>query len=202
MVCSVITGASRGIGKGIAEAYLDEGARVFLTARGEERLGRTAEELSVRGEVHYAAGDVADPDDAARIAAAVVVELNAGTFSQSFTAARAYSPEFELPDMETLQVTVVPKGVTTQPGSRSHRQHDYSVDVAVQQKLQTADDTEIDALMTLAEEVGDHFRFQRLPSFPNAMWLKTENDPVYAQEHIRELRQFTSILTVTFRVAR
>ena len=56
--------------------------------------------------------------------------------------------------------------------------------------------------MTLAEEVGDHLRFQRLPSFPNAMWLRTENDPVYAPEHIRELRQFTSILTLTFRVAR
>ena len=136
------------------------------------------------------------------IAEAVVAELNAASFSQSFTAARAYSPEFELPDMETLRVTVVPTGITTQPGSRSHRQHDYTVDVAVQKKLQSADNDEIDALMTLAEEVGDHFRFQRLPSFPNEMWLKTENDPVYASEHIRELRQFTSILTVTFRVAR
>ena len=69
---ALITGASRGIGKGIAEAYLDEGARVFLTARGEERLARTAGELSARGEVRYAAGDVADPDDAARIARAAV----------------------------------------------------------------------------------------------------------------------------------
>lgn len=136
------------------------------------------------------------------IAEAVVAELNGGSFSQPFSAARAYSPEFELPDMDTLQVTVVPKGVATHPGSRSHRQHDYSVDVAVQKKLQSADNAEIDALMTLAEEVGDHFRFQRLPGFPNAMWLRTENDPVYAPEHIRELRQFTSILTVTFRVAR
>lgn len=136
------------------------------------------------------------------IADAVVVDLNAGSFSQTFTAQRAYLPEFELPDMENLQVTVVPKGVTTLPGSRSRQQHEYTVDIAVQKKLQTADDAEIDALMTLAEEVGDHLRFQRLPSFPNAMWLKTENDPVYAQEHIRELRQFTSILTLTFRVAR
>ncbi len=50
--------------------------------------------------------------------------------------------------------------------------------------------------------LADRFRFQRLSSYPGAMWLKTENVPIYAQEHMEQLRQFTSIITLTFRLAR
>ena len=46
------------------------------------------------------------------------------------------------------------------------------------------------------------FRFKRLDSFPNAVWVKTENAPVYAVEHLDQLAQFTSVLTLTFRVIR
>lgn len=136
------------------------------------------------------------------IADAVAAEINAGTFSQPVNATREYLPHFDLEDMQTLRVTIVPKSVTTLPGSRNHNQYDYAIDVAVQKKLGSADNAEIDALLTLVDEIGDHFRFQRLSSFPNAMWLKTENQPVYAQEHLQELRQFTSVLTLTFRVMR
>ena len=54
---ALITGSSKGIGKGIAEAYLEQGASVFLCARGEERLAETAEELASRGEVAHLAAD-------------------------------------------------------------------------------------------------------------------------------------------------
>ena len=43
---AIVTGGSRGIGKGIAKVYLQEGARVFLSARGEDELRATAEELA------------------------------------------------------------------------------------------------------------------------------------------------------------
>jgi hypothetical protein len=32
--------------------------------------------------------------------------------------------------------------------------------------------------------------------------VRTENVPVYAPEHLEEYRQFTSVLTLTFRVVR
>lgn len=136
------------------------------------------------------------------IADAVAAEINAGSFSQPVSATREYLPAFELADMQTLRVTVVPKSVTTLPGGRAHNQYDYAIDVAVQKKLDAADNTEIDELMTLVDELADHLRFKRLTDFPNAAWLKTENQPVYAPEHLQELRQFTSILTFTFRVMR
>ena len=64
---ALITGASKGIGKGIAKVFLDEGASVFLCARGEHQLAKTADELSSRGEVSFLAADVADPGDAERL---------------------------------------------------------------------------------------------------------------------------------------
>lgn len=136
------------------------------------------------------------------IADAVAAEINAGSFSQPVSATREYLPAFELADMQMLRVTVVPKSVTTLPGGRAHNQYDYAIDVAVQKKLDAADNTEIDELMTLVDELADHLRFKRLTDYPNAAWLKTENQPVYAQEHLQELRQFTSILTFTFRLMR
>ncbi|MEW4530213.1 hypothetical protein [Maioricimonas sp. JC845] len=136
------------------------------------------------------------------IAEAVVAEINAGTFSQPVTAVRSYAPQYELEELADCRVTVVPKGLATLPGGRSHNQHDYAIDVAVQQKLTTADNTEIDGLLTLVEQIADAFRFRRLSSYPDAIWLKTEHEPVYAPEHLHELRQFTSVLTLTFRVMR
>jgi hypothetical protein len=136
------------------------------------------------------------------IAEAVTQELNGATFSQAFTAQRAYLPIFELPEMQDLHVTVVPKSVSILPGGRSHNQHDYAIDVAVQKKLNATDNTEIDPLLSLVDEIADHFRLKRLDSYPGAVWVKTDNEPVYDPEHLDRLRQFTSVLTLTFRVAR
>ncbi len=69
---ALITGGSKGIGKGIAKVFLDEGASVFLCARGGDQLEKTASELSSRGEVSFLAADVADADDAKRLAARAV----------------------------------------------------------------------------------------------------------------------------------
>jgi hypothetical protein len=137
-----------------------------------------------------------------QIADAVVAQLNAATFSQPLTAARHYVPSFELAEMNELRVTVVPRAVVVSPLDRSRLTHDAQVDVAVQKKLATGEAAEIDPLMALVEEVADHFRQRRLDSFPAAHWIRTEHKPIYAQDHWEELRQFTSVVTLTFRVAR
>jgi NAD(P)-dependent dehydrogenase (short-subunit alcohol dehydrogenase family) len=65
---AIITGASRGIGKGIAKVYLQEGARVFVSARGKDKLRATAEELGRIGpEVGFFAADVGDPRQAEKL---------------------------------------------------------------------------------------------------------------------------------------
>jgi NAD(P)-dependent dehydrogenase (short-subunit alcohol dehydrogenase family) len=62
---ALITGASRGIGLGIAEAYVREGASIFLCARGEKALFEAAKKLEAEGAaVGYRSADVSDPGDA------------------------------------------------------------------------------------------------------------------------------------------
>jgi hypothetical protein len=56
--------------------------------------------------------------------------------------------------------------------------------------------------MDLVQEIADFFRQRRLAGCPTAVWVKTENAPVYAQEHMNEMRQFTSVLTFSFRIFR
>jgi hypothetical protein len=136
------------------------------------------------------------------IADAVVDDLNAGSFSLPFTATRAYVPRFDLPDMADLRVTVVPKGLAIATASRADHQHDYRVDVGVQQKFEEGDAAELDPLMGLVEEIADMFRGAALETDPAAVCVAVENGPIYAQEHMREKRLFTSILTLTFRVWR
>ena len=65
---ALVTGASRGIWRGIAAAFVKEGASVFLCARREEGLERAAEELEAlagrKKSVFYRACDVGDPEEA------------------------------------------------------------------------------------------------------------------------------------------
>lgn len=136
------------------------------------------------------------------LADALVAELNAVTFSRPFTAARYYLPRFELADLQTLHVSVVPKGVVLATGDRTRNQGDYSLDVAVQQKFASDTNADLDPLTNLVEEIVDHFRGRRLDSYPDAAWLKTEQTVLYAPEHLTEFRQFTSLLTFTYRVLR
>jgi len=136
------------------------------------------------------------------IADAVVTELNGHAFGQPFTAARHYRPLFDLAEMAALHVTVVPKGITVERADRSRNQEDVQLDVAVQKKFEKGDNAELDPLVGLVEEIAAHFRAGRLAAYPEAVCVKTEHAPIYAPEHMDELRKFTSVLTLTFRVAR
>src|SRR3954453_21609470 len=64
---AVVTGGSKGIGRGIAERFVDAGASVLLVARGEEELARTAGELRGRAtdkqEVRTAIADMSRPEE-------------------------------------------------------------------------------------------------------------------------------------------
>ena len=134
----------------------------------------------------------------ADIAGAVVTALNGHTFSQPFTAARAYLPVFDLKDMKDLHVTVVPRGVEMTTAGRGLAASDIQIDVAVQKKLSGADNAEIDALMGLVQEIAEFIR--STGRFGDASWVRTENVPIYSPEHLGELRQFTSVLTLTLKV--
>ena len=140
--------------------------------------------------------------DILKAADAVVSELNAASLSLAFTSARFYLPRFELTDMDTLHVTVVPQAVLEAREMKALVQYDLSIDVAIQQRFSDDTPVEIDPLMDLVQEIADFFRLRRLTAFTDASWLRTERKTLFDPTHMDELRQFTSVLTLVFRVVR
>jgi 3-hydroxybutyrate dehydrogenase/3-oxoacyl-[acyl-carrier protein] reductase len=53
-----ITGATRGIGRGIAEAFLAEGAKVVISGRSEAKGKQALAEMNAGDNAHFIAGDV------------------------------------------------------------------------------------------------------------------------------------------------
>jgi hypothetical protein len=136
------------------------------------------------------------------IADAVTAELNAapaGTFDPAITAVRRVLPEFDLADLAGLKVSVVPKALEITGSTRSTSQYEIAVDIGVQKKLGKDLDAEVAALGTLMDQIADYLRRRPLTAAPFAAWVRTQNDPVYAPEHLAAQRVFTSVLTVTYR---
>ena len=141
------------------------------------------------------------------IADAVVATLNGTGLSQPFEAKRYYLPEFDLKDMGTIHVSVVPAELEEEVADRSRDRAEYKIHVAVQKRVTKHDppgfdQAAIDALMHLVQEIDDLFRHKPLLGYEQASWTKTENKPIYDPKHLKEHGQFTSLLVLTFRVTR
>ncbi|GBG39040.1 SDR family oxidoreductase [Mycobacterium montefiorense] len=73
---ALVTGASSGIGKKVAQAYLQAGAQVAIAARHSEVLDKVAAELaSAGGRVIPIPCDVTQPDQVTRMVDQVIAEL-------------------------------------------------------------------------------------------------------------------------------
>jgi hypothetical protein len=136
---------------------------------------------------------------AVAIAEAVVAALNGHSFSQPFISERSFLPKFDLKELKTLKVVVVPRGRVLSVADRSRAQQDYAIDIGVLLKLSGTTPGQVDPMISLVEEIADFFRAKRLSDYPAAAWLKTEHNPLYDLEHLDQLRQFTSVMSVTYR---
>ena len=135
--------------------------------------------------------------DIINLADSIVTELNGHTFSQPFTAERGYLPTFELPELDELKITVVPKEDDGKLDTRASSSHDYAVDTGIQKKPPDIDNGQLDPLMLLTQEVADFFLFGRQPG--GATLVAPRVRILYLQDHLHKLRQFTSVVTLSFR---
>jgi NAD(P)-dependent dehydrogenase (short-subunit alcohol dehydrogenase family) len=69
---ALVTGGAKGIGRGIAAAYLGEGASVVICGRNELNLKATCNELGKFGSIDYIVADIANREDVKRLADTIV----------------------------------------------------------------------------------------------------------------------------------
>lgn len=137
------------------------------------------------------------------LADAIAASINAQTFVPAVTAERSHLPVFDLGKVgDAIKVSVVPRAVLVTGASRSTNYYDLSVDIGVQRRVDPNDPAQVDALLDLVEQIGDHLRLKRLDTLPAAQWIGSEHEPVLAAEHLERLSVFTSVLTVTYRLTR
>jgi NAD(P)-dependent dehydrogenase (short-subunit alcohol dehydrogenase family) len=117
---ALITGASQGLGRALAEALADRGWTLVIDARRADRLDATARALAARTTVVAIAGDVTDPAHRARLVAAVQEQGRLDLLVNNASTLGA-SPLPELADIEpdvlrrTFEVNAIAPVALAQP---------------------------------------------------------------------------------------
>ena len=133
------------------------------------------------------------------IADAVVTELNAQSFTQSFTAVRNMTPDYQIRDLTSLKVTVMPTAVEMKQFARGLWSQDHGIDVAVQKRLTDDTETSVVAMMDLTQEVAEYLRSATLTTLSSVRVAGAKIDPIYAVEHMSGMKVFTSVIQLTYK---
>lgn len=97
----IVTGGSKGIGRGIAEVFANRGARVTIAARGKQALAAACEQMNAAGgRVESVPCDVSDWDSV-RAMAQRVAESNGGV--DILCANAGVFPQTKIADMEPAE---------------------------------------------------------------------------------------------------
>ncbi len=139
---------------------------------------------------------------ARKIGDAVVAELKKGTFSLAFVPERKYAPDWKLGQLDTLRVTVVIGPIDDTMAARNVPQEDDEISIGVQQRVSAETNAVIDPLVDLVSEIKDFLRGRALADCPEARWVSSSVDPPYDLDQLKEDHQFTSVITLRYRVLR
>lgn len=130
------------------------------------------------------------------IAEAVKEELNAASFSQTFTAERTYLPAFSLDDLESVKVAVVGSDAAEQTLTRASVDGTYEVQVGLAKRAE--DTAAADEMLLLVQEVGDHFRSTLGRDLAGAKLMAVTMVPLYDLQRLREAGIFYAVLMLRF----
>ena len=139
---------------------------------------------------------------AIQIADSVVAELDNGVtnevFSQEFTPQTNLLPIYELSELQTLKVDVMPLPFEQANEARALTKYDYQIDIGIQKKVSDID-SETRELCKLVEEISEYIKKRVLSTATFASWVKTINDPLYSVDLLYNQKVFQSVLTITYR---
>lgn len=141
------------------------------------------------------------------IADALVAALAGATFSMPIAASRTYQPEVELAAGDGgVVVQVVPAEVESARLTRDPViQADHAIHIGIQAQLTNpdpaTDSASVDALLVLAQEIEEFVQATQIG--PSASYpLSTRRDPLWSPDHLKNLRQFTTVIVATYRVTK
>ena len=106
---ALVTGASKGIGRAIAEAFAAEGANVMISSRKADALRRVTEEASQRGwpgRIEWYAAHAGKPEDALGCVAETVRRLGSVDILVNNAATNPYYGDLEGLDLPRAQKTI------------------------------------------------------------------------------------------------
>jgi len=135
---------------------------------------------------------------ASALAEAVKDILNTVEFSQEFTAIRAYRAFYSLKDLAVLKVTVLAPLTEQLIAGRKGNFDNITVEIVVQKQVDPTDNTALDLLADLVEEIAENFRGTRTKSWG---WLGTEIAVPYDINDLSEWRVFTAVVRLRYQIA-
>jgi len=139
---------------------------------------------------------------------AVLSVLSDNKFSQEFEPVRSYA-DWELPleDSDDLHVDVVPVGSPDMElETRGSIGYTPQVDIVIRKRMaagqQEPDGTvilpDVDDLVFLVQEIAEYFVVDRFGDLESIAWQRTQILAAYKPSHLRQHRQFTGIVRLTF----
>jgi hypothetical protein len=144
---------------------------------------------------------------AIEISDALAAGISAYEFSAPYAsvdAVRRYLPDYEGPQLRTLQVSVVPGPVETERSSRGQDLFTHEIMVVIAKSVDGSN-SDIDELTNLAEEMVDAIRSNLLvmPTMPeNAKYFGAAMQTTFDRDSLMDRRVFLAQINVTYRVPR
>ncbi len=121
------------------------------------------------------------------VAQAVTEEL------REYRAELSYFPEFDLRELNEMRIAVVPVGTQYKTISRSSHEEMPKVQIGV---LKRCSEDDLDSMLSFVETLGLSFLNKKLAG---VTCIGVAYNPIYSPEHLRERRQFTSVIELTFK---
>lgn len=111
---------------------------------------------------------------------------------------RCYRPVFGPPELETRKLSVFPKAAAISTASRGAMRWRAEVGIALQSRLSTDSDLDLDELITAAEQIAPQFPGWRPASLPGTVCLSAQVENLYSAEHYEAAAVGTVVLSVAF----
>lgn len=125
----------------------------------------------------------------------VEISKSVANYLSDFEATFSTIPEFSLKQLEKRRIVVVPMNTSYKIISRGAIEEECKVSVGV---LKRITDDELEKMISFVSYLATYLLGS---THCGSKCVLSEYDPLYYPEHLRENRQFTSIITLTFKMA-